>query len=67
LHNYIAHDSYQIMKDINVRKLRNRLGLSQEKLATEIGVDQATIHRWENGQRIPEPARKLLERLAAAE
>ena len=33
---------------------RNRLGLSQAAIATSLGVDQATVSRWEAGKtRIP--------------
>lgn len=50
-------------KAFDVRKLRESLGFSQDTLAEQVGVNQATIHRWENGQRVPGPARKLLEQM----
>ena len=34
-------------------ELRKKHGLSQKKLADEIGVAQSSINYWEKGQRIP--------------
>jgi putative transcriptional regulator len=39
----------------NVRALRRRLGMSQEKFAAEIGVSFSTVNRWENAHRRPSP------------
>lgn len=36
-----------------VKYVRNKLNLSQEKLAQELGVSYATINRWENGSYNP--------------
>jgi putative transcriptional regulator len=46
-----------------VRDLRNRLSLTQEQFAQEVGVTYSTINNWENGKRIPQPflLRRLLE------
>ncbi len=53
-------------KKINVRKLRERLGLTQAQLAEKLGVNQTTIHRWEMGTRqLRGPAIKLLAELVA--
>lgn len=38
-----------------VRKLRERLGLTQEKFAARLGVTFPTINRWENGKAKPSP------------
>jgi len=38
-----------------VRELRNRLGLTQEKMAARLGVTFPTINRWENGRARPSP------------
>lgn len=38
-----------------VRRLRERLGLTQEKLAARLGVTFPTINRWENGRTKPSP------------
>ncbi|WP_413165062.1 helix-turn-helix domain-containing protein [Capilliphycus salinus ALCB114379] len=36
-----------------VRTLRERLGLSQEKLAASLGVSFQTVNRWERGHAKP--------------
>ena len=47
-----------------VRELRSRLGLTQEKFATRLGVTFPTINRWENGRAKPSPlALKRIEDL----
>ena len=46
------------------RELRNRLGLTQEKMAARLGVTFPTINRWENGRAKPSPlALKQIEDL----
>ena len=37
----------------NLKELRTKKGLSQKKLADEIGVAQSSINYWESGQRVP--------------
>lgn len=50
-----------------VRELRARLGLTQEQMATRLGVTFPTINRWENGRAKPSPlALKQIEELLAA-
>lgn len=46
-----------------VRRLRARMGLTQEQFAREVGVTFSTINQWENGRRHPQPylRRRLLE------
>ena len=44
-----------------VRKLRMRMGLTQEQFAREVGVAFSTVNQWENGRRKPQPF--LLNRL----
>ena len=36
-----------------VRKLRDRLGLTQEQFASRLGVTFASVNRWENGHVTP--------------
>jgi len=48
-------------KPADVRKIRQRLGLSQSEFALLIGVSVSTLQNWEQGRRHPEgPARALL-------
>jgi len=47
--------------DIDVRKIRDDLGLSQTEFASRFGIPTATLRDWEQGRRRPEgPARVLL-------
>jgi len=47
-----------------VRKLREQMGLTQEKSAAKLGVTYPTINRWENGRAKPSPlALKQIEDL----
>ena len=36
-----------------IKKVRMKIGYSQEQLARELGVSFATINRWENGKSEP--------------
>lgn len=38
-----------------VKSLREKLGLSQEKLAARMGVTFSSVNRWENGHSKPSP------------
>jgi putative transcriptional regulator len=47
--------------DSEVRSIRERYGLSQDKFASLLGISVATLRNWEQGRRRPEgPARVLL-------
>jgi len=48
-----------------LKALRDRLGISQEQLARELGVSFATVNRWERGR--TEPRRSALDLLAQLE
>ena len=37
----------------NLERLRKAAGLTQAQLAELVGVDQATVSRWESGERWP--------------
>jgi putative transcriptional regulator len=52
--------------DPDVRVIRDRTGLSQDKFAMLIGVKPSTLRNWEQGRRKPTgPARVLLRILEA--
>ncbi|MBJ6752712.1 helix-turn-helix domain-containing protein [Geomonas anaerohicana] len=47
--------------ETEVRALRERFGLSQDKFANLVGISVGTLRNWEQGRRKPEgPARVLL-------
>lgn len=47
------------MSLVDVRAFRERLGLSQQGLAQRLGVQRATVTRWENGSRRPSKVAEL--------
>ena len=50
------------LRDVDVRALRARLGMSQEVFAGRYGLDIATVRNWEQGRTTPEgPAATLLQ------
>jgi putative transcriptional regulator len=54
------------LKPVDVRAIRNKLGLSQADFATMIGVSVATLQNWEQGRRRPEGPAQALLKVAAA-
>jgi len=44
-----------------IKRLRERLILTQEQFAQKLGVSFSTVNQWENGHRRPQPY--LLRRL----
>ncbi len=43
------------MNEVDIKKIREKLGLSQEDLARQLGVSYTTVNRWENGRFKPSP------------
>ena len=57
--------TYVPVPDVDVRKLRVRLGLSQTQFAAKYGFSLDSIQNWEQGHRQPAgPARILLAVIA---
>ena len=45
-----------------IKRLRKKLGLSQDAFAVKLGVAPYTVRRWESGKNEPSPmANKLIE------
>ena len=51
--------------DSEVRSIRERYGLSQDKFASLLGISVATLRNWEQGRRRPEGPARVLLRIAA--
>jgi len=52
-------------KEIDVKKMRQRLGLTQDEFAVKLGVAPFTVRRWESGKTKPSRmAQKLLLEIA---
>jgi len=50
-----------IPREIDVRAIRDKLGMTQEKFAGEFGFSVNTLRHWEHGKRVPEgPTRAYL-------
>jgi putative transcriptional regulator len=60
-----ARVTYVPVPQVDVRKLRARMGLSQTQFAARFGFSLDSIQNWEQGHRRPEgPARILLAVIA---
>ena len=52
---------YNVPDNIDVKKLREGLGMSQPEFALRFGFNLGTLRQWEQGRRYPDgPARVLL-------
>lgn len=51
------------MSNINIKKIREKLHISQEKLAETIGVSIRTVQNWESGSKIPASKSAILHNL----
>ncbi|MBV9992237.1 MAG: helix-turn-helix domain-containing protein [Alphaproteobacteria bacterium] len=50
-----------IPREIDVRAIREKLGLTQEEFARRFGFSVNTLRHWEHGRRVPEgPTRAYL-------
>jgi putative transcriptional regulator len=52
----IAH----MLPDVDVRAVRKKLGLSQDKFALRFGIPTSTLRNWEQGHRKPEGTARIL-------
>lgn len=51
--------------EVDIRKVRRRMGLSQTQFATKFGFPPATLRNWEQGRAVPDaPTRVLLAVIA---
>lgn len=51
------------MNELDVKKIRRVLGVSQKKLAEMVGVSEKTIQNWEYGNTIPKSKHVILRKL----
>jgi len=49
----------ELPKPARARAIREAAGLSQGRIALELGVHRITVSRWENGERCPRGASRL--------
>ena len=50
---------------LDVRIIRQKIGLSQEEFAQHFGVNKRTVQDWEQGRRVPSGAARTLLMIAA--
>ena len=53
-HNCVVH----VPEEINVRRIRKKLNMSQHDFAKYFGVKVRTVQDWEQGRRVPSGASK---------
>ncbi len=56
-----------VPEQVDVAKLRRRLGLSQAAFARAFGLDVTALHAWEQGRRRPDRAARVLLAVIAKE
>ncbi len=76
LHDALAHArgelelptyTVKVPEEVDVAKLRHRLGLSQAAFARTFGLDVTALHAWEQGRRRPDRAARVLLAVIAKE
>lgn len=60
-----ASRTFEVKTANDVVRVRNRLGLSQNKFARLLGISENTLQNWEQGRRKPGGAAKVLLKVAA--
>jgi putative transcriptional regulator len=56
-----------VPEKINVKKIRTRLGLSQESFAATYGFAVSAVRDWEQGRRRPERSARILLKIVEKE
>jgi len=52
--------SYNVPESIDVKGLREKLGMSQAEFALRFGFSLGTLRQWEQGRRAPDGAARVL-------
>ncbi len=53
----------RVPENINVKSVREKLGMSQPEFAMKFGIPLATLRNWEQGRRKPEAMARVLLRI----
>jgi putative transcriptional regulator len=56
-----------VPETVDVKKIRNRLGLSQEAFAATYGFALSAVRDWEQGRRRPERSARILLKIVQKE
>jgi putative transcriptional regulator len=62
-----AYVTVHTPESVDVRAIRERLGMSQAKFAKSFGLELSTVQNWEHGRRHPEGAARVLLRVIERE
>ena len=54
------------MENLDIKQIREKLGVTQEQFAEMVGVHPRTIQNWEAGSIIPQSKRAILHQLMDA-
>jgi len=57
--------TFEVTTGNDVARVRSRLGLSQNKFASLLGISENTLQNWEQGRRKPAGPAKVLLKVAA--
>jgi putative transcriptional regulator len=57
--------TFEVKTANDVVRVRNKLGLSQNKFARLLGISENTLQNWEQGRRRPAGPAKVLLKVAA--
>jgi putative transcriptional regulator len=57
--------TFEVKTANDVVRVRNKLGLSQNKFARLLGISEDTLQNWEQGRRQPAGPAKVLLKVAA--
>lgn len=52
------------MNEVEVKEIREKMGLSQERFAKLLGVTARTVQNWEAGGVIPQPKQEILHEMS---
>ncbi|MBI5120015.1 MAG: helix-turn-helix domain-containing protein [Rhodospirillales bacterium] len=65
----VATQEYRVRipAEIDVRAIRKKMGMTQEKFAAVFGVSAAVIRDWEQGRRMPSTSARVLLKVIAHE
>jgi putative transcriptional regulator len=61
------HYRVHVPDDVDVKKIRSRLGLSQEEFAQTYGFALSAVRDWEQGRRRPERSARILLKIVDQE
>lgn len=57
----------RVPDNIDVKSVRDRLGMSQREFAMQFGIPLATVRNWEQGRRKPEAMARVLLQIIEAD